>query len=87
MRHRFDSLMPAAELRRIARKLHDDPTPETLRWAACAYAAGLGRYVSPQIVELAELAYVAEWLADRDDPAAHAPIAAAAVRLILQEER
>ena len=38
-------------------------------------------------VELAELAYVAEWLADRDDPAAHATIAAAAVRLILQEER
>ena len=86
MLHRFDPLMPAAELRRIARKLHDDPTPETLRWAACAYAAGLGRYLSPQIVELAELAYVAEWLADRDNPAAHAEIAAAAVRLILQSE-
>jgi hypothetical protein len=49
-------------------------------------AAGLGRYVSPQIIELVELAYIAEWLADRDDPAAHASIAAEAARLIIQSE-
>lgn len=87
MRHRFEPIMPAEELRRIARKLSNDPTPEKLRLAAFAYSAGIGRYVSPQIVELIELAYVAEWLADRDDPAALATIAADAVRLILQEER
>jgi len=86
MHHRFDSLMPLSEIRRAERTLHNDPTPENLCNAAMCRAAGLGRYVSPQIIELVELAYIAEWLADRDDPAAHASIAAEAARLIIQSE-
>lgn len=86
MHHRFDPLCDQTSLRRAERKLYDNPTPETLRICAAIHACGLGRYVSPQIVELAELAYIAEWLADRDDPAAHATIATGAIRLILASE-
>jgi len=86
MLHRFDPLCSNAQLRQCERKLYDRPTAGILRDCAVIHASGLGRYVSPQIVELAELAYVAEWLAARDDPAAHALIAADAIRLILQSE-
>lgn len=86
MHHRFDPLCSNAQLRQYERKLYDRPTANALYDCAVIHASGLGRYFSPQIVELAELAYVAEWLAARDDPAAHALIAANAVRLILQSE-
>jgi len=87
MHHRFDPLCSNANLRMYERKLYNRPSAHALHDCAVIHASGLGRYLSPQMVELAELAYVAEWLADRDDPAAHATIAAEAVRLILQEER
>lgn len=85
MHHRFDSLCSNAQLRLHERKLYDKPSAHALHSCAAIYASGLGRYLSPQVVELAELAYVAEWLADRDDPTTHAVIAADAVRLILQQ--
>jgi len=65
------------------KRLYDNPTAETLSTAAIAHAAGLGRYLSPEICELCMLAFIAQWLADRDDPAAHVQIAVDATRLII----
>ena len=73
------------DLKRAERKLYDEPTAEHLHAAAQLSTGTASKYLSDDIVQKLELAYVAEWLARiarRDNPAAHAQIAADAVDLV-----
>ena len=73
------------DLKRAERKLYDEPTAEHLHAAAQLSTGTASKYLSDDIVQKLELAYVAEWLARiarRDNPAEHAQMAADAVDLI-----
>ena len=70
------------DLKRAERKLYDEPTAEHLHAAAQLSTGTASKYLSDGIVQRMELAYIAEWLARRDNPAEHAQMAADAVDLI-----
>ena len=70
------------DLKRAERKLYDEPTAERLHAAAQLSTGTASKYLSDGIVQRMELAYIAEWLARRDNPAEHAQMAADAVDLI-----
>ena len=55
---------------------------ERLHAAAQLSTGTASKYLSDGIVQRMELAYIAEWLARRDNPAEHAQMAADAVDLI-----
>ncbi|NBW22261.1 MAG: hypothetical protein EBR82_81350 [Caulobacteraceae bacterium] len=73
------------DLKRAERKLYDTPTAEHLHAAAQLSTGTASKYLSDDIVQRLELAYIAEWLARlarHDNPAAHAQTAADAVGLV-----
>ena len=70
------------DLKRAERKLYDEPTAERLHAAAQLSTGTASKYLSDGIVQRMELAYIAEWIARRDNPAEHAQMAADAVDLI-----
>jgi len=70
------------DLKRAERKLYDEPTAEHLHAAAQLSTGTASKYLSDDIVQKLELAYIAEWIARRDNPAEHAQMAADAVDLI-----
>jgi len=73
------------DLKRAERKLYDTHTAEHLHAAAQLSTGTASKYLSDDIVQRLELAYIAEWLARtarHDNPAAYAQTAADAVDLV-----